>query len=194
MFLRVRVDDFWTETFVFSTYFFWLLTFASTMFWRKKNVGICFCQKKKFDIKVTARLMLLRSDMQIFFLSKASFWFWFLAWIIKRIVMKTYCYIKESERSFLTLEKDSFSPLSTFFLSISQSFSVISGTSTTSFFHVKFSSSSLYDIAIRFVGWLSPNRKHIFYQSSSYLEWITSTKNVFRHKSGCHKFRSSIFL
>ena len=169
------VDDFWTETFVFSTCFFWLLTFASTMFWRKKNVGIYFCQKKKFDIKVTARLILLLICW-FFFLSKASFWF--LAWIIKRIVMKTYCCIKESERSFLTLEKRQFSPLSTFFFSISQSFSVISETSTTSFFHVKFSSSSLYDIAIRFVGWLSPNRKHVFYRLS-YLEWITSRKTLF---------------
>ena len=76
--------------------------------------------------------------------------------------MKTYCCIKESERSFLTLEKRQFFPSEHFFFSISQSFSVISETSTTSFFHVKFSSSSLYDIAIRFVGWLSPNRKHIF--------------------------------
>ena len=54
------------------------------------------------------------ADMLIFFSVKSLFWF--LAWIIKRIVMKTYCCIKESERSFLTLEKkDSFSPLSTFF-------------------------------------------------------------------------------
>ena len=78
----------------------------------KKKCWHLLLSEKKFDIKVTARLILLLICW-FFFLSKASFWF--LAWIIKRIVMKTYCCIKESERSFLTLEKRQFFPSEHFF-------------------------------------------------------------------------------
>ena len=141
--------------------------------------------RKKFDIKVTARLILLLICW-FFFLSKASFWF--LAWIIKRIVMKTYCCIKESERSFLTLEKDSFSPLSTFFSPYLKVFLWYQKRrrppSFMSSFHRR---RCMYDIAIRFVGWLSPNRKHIFYRSSC-LEWITSKKTLFMINHGVWSF------